>query len=86
MPPRATLAEQSIVLLKNGNGLLPLDRSTVHSIAVIGPHADTGMISGGGSAQVDPAGARPPLPGSPRYGFPPRRLKAVSATAPGIKG
>ena len=26
------------------------------SIAIIGPHADIGMISGGGSAQVDPPG------------------------------
>ncbi len=50
------IAEQSIVLLKNKGGVLPIDRSTVHSIAIIGPHADTGMISGGGSAQVDPPG------------------------------
>jgi beta-glucosidase len=41
---------------EQGVALLPLDRSTVRSIAVIGPHADTGMISGGGSAQVDPKG------------------------------
>lgn len=32
-------AEQSIVLLKN-NGVLPLDKKTVKSIAIIGPNAD----------------------------------------------
>jgi beta-glucosidase len=78
------LAEQSIVLLKNNNGLLPLDRSTVHSIAIIGPHADTGMISGGGSAQVDPPGA-PAAPWQSKVWFPTSPLKAVSARGPGIK-
>ena len=53
------LAENSIVLLKNEGSLLPLDRNKIHSIAVIGPHADMGMISGGGSAQVDPPGSFP---------------------------
>jgi beta-glucosidase len=51
-----TMAEQSIVLLKNQGHVLPLDRATVHSFVVIGEHADVGMISGGGSAQVDPPG------------------------------
>jgi beta-glucosidase len=50
------MAEQSIVLLKNQDNVLPLNRSAVHSIVVIGRHADVGMISGGGSAQVDPPG------------------------------
>jgi len=50
------IAEQSIVLLKNENSQLPLDASQLHNIAVIGIHADVGMISGGGSAQVDPPG------------------------------
>jgi beta-glucosidase len=78
------LAEQSIVLLKNTSGLLPLDRNTVHSIAVIGPHADTGMISGGGSAQVDPPG-EPAHPWQAHVWFPTSPLKAVSAAAPGVK-
>jgi beta-glucosidase len=34
------LARQSIVMLKNKNGLLPLDRSRVKKLAVIGPLAD----------------------------------------------
>jgi beta-glucosidase len=46
---------RSIVLLKNANGQLPLARG-VSSIAVIGSHADVGVLSGGGSAQVDPMG------------------------------
>src|SRR5215469_2899302 len=39
--------EKSIVLLKNQNAILPLTSDKVHSIAVIGGHADAGMISGG---------------------------------------
>ena len=34
------IAEQSIVLLKNDKGILPLDRAKVRSIAIIGTHAD----------------------------------------------
>lgn len=56
------IAEQSTVLLKNDHAQLPLDVSKVHSIAVIGPHADVGMISGGGSAQVDPPGGNAIMP------------------------
>src|SRR6185437_12403452 len=48
--------EESIVLLKNAQSVLPIDPARVHSIAIIGGHADVGMISGGGSAQVDPPG------------------------------
>jgi beta-glucosidase len=56
------IAEQSTVLLKNDHAQLPLDASKIHSIAVIGPHADVGMISGGGSAQVDPPGGNAIMP------------------------
>src|SRR5271155_2232197 len=38
--------EKSIVLLKNEGAILPLDASKIHSIAVIGGHADVGMLSG----------------------------------------
>ena len=47
-------AEEAIVLLKN-NGILPLAK-TAKTIAVIGAHADVGVISGGGSSQVYPHG------------------------------
>ena len=76
------IAEQSIVLLKNESSILPLDREKLHSIAVIGPHADMGMISGGGSAQVDPPG-RPPTKWQEHVWFPTSPLKAVSARAAG---
>ena len=55
-----SLAEKSIVLLKNRGNVLPLSR--VRSVAVIGGHADVGVLSGGGSAQVDPAGGSPVPP------------------------
>src|SRR5437588_7022970 len=50
--------EQSIVLLRNQGNVLPLS-SDVRTIAVIGGHSDTGMLSGGGSAQVDAPGRGP---------------------------
>ena len=76
------LAEQSTVLLKNAGAVLPLDRSKIRSIAVIGSHADMGMISGGGSAQVDPPG-RPPAHWQEHVWFPTSPLKAIRAKAPG---
>ena len=72
------LAERSIVLLKNERGILPLDPGRVRSIAVIGPHADTGMISGGGSAQVDPPGNKEPKWQSQVW-FPTSPLQAIRA-------
>jgi beta-glucosidase len=48
-------AEEAMVLLKNQDNLLPL-AAGVRSIAVIGGHADVGVLSGGGSAQVYPKG------------------------------
>ncbi len=84
------LEENSIVLLKNDGAQLPLDNSKVHSIAVIGPHADVGMISGGGSAQVDPPGGNailPPGKGQTRWlepvWFPTSPLKSVRSKAAG---
>jgi beta-glucosidase len=44
-----------IVLLKNARDLLPI-ANRVKSIAVIGGHADIGVLSGGGSSQVRPVG------------------------------
>jgi len=89
------IAEQSIVLLRNANGQLPLNSATVQSIAVIGSHADAGVLSGGGSAQVDPPGgnAVPPPPGTPpgrgMFGrpvyYPSSPLKAIRARAPNAR-
>jgi beta-glucosidase len=78
--------EESIVLLKNVHHVLPIDPSEVHSIAIIGGHADVGMISGGGSAQVDPPGGNaimPPGKGATHWQdeiwFPTSPLKALRA-------
>ncbi len=43
---------EGIVLLKN-NGVLPLDKHALTTLAVIGPNAKTAQIMGGGSAQVN---------------------------------
>lgn len=55
-------AEQGAVLLKNAGEQLPLDPARVKSIAVIGSHADVGVISGGGSSQVDSPGGNAVVP------------------------
>ncbi|WP_336785053.1 beta-glucosidase family protein [Paenibacillus sp. MMO-177] len=47
-------AAESIVLLKNDNGILPLDRETLGSVAVIGRFAKQPRIQGAGSANVTP--------------------------------
>ncbi|KRA80786.1 glycoside hydrolase family 3 C-terminal domain-containing protein [Altererythrobacter sp. Root672] len=48
-------AEAGMVLLKNEREVLPL-AATARRIAVIGGHADKGVLSGGGSSQVYPDG------------------------------
>jgi len=82
------IEEQSIVLLRNERAQLPLDPAKLSSIAVIGAHSDVGMISGGGSAQVDPPGGNaimPPGKGGTTWQahiwFPTSPLKAIRAVA-----
>ncbi|MBV8799374.1 MAG: glycoside hydrolase family 3 C-terminal domain-containing protein [Alphaproteobacteria bacterium] len=48
-------AAEGMVLLKNERGILPLPHMA-QRIALIGAHADVGMLSGGGSSQVMPIG------------------------------
>lgn len=48
-------AEQGAVLLKNEGGVLPLAPS-IRRIAIIGGHADRGVLAGGGSSLVYPVG------------------------------
>jgi len=86
------IEEQSIVLLKNDKGILPLNAARVKSIAIIGGHADVGMLSGGGSAQVDPPGGNaimPPGQGATHWQehiwFPTSPLKALKAKMPDAK-
>lgn len=59
------IAEKSIVLLKDQNGVLPLSQ-TVRSVAIIGGHADLAVLSGGGSGQVDAPGGSPIPPPPPK--------------------
>ncbi len=84
--------EHSIVLLKNKDHILPLNSADVHKIAIIGGHADIGMISGGGSAQVDPPGGNAIAPPGHRatywqahIWFPTSPLKALRAAMPGTQ-
>jgi beta-glucosidase len=75
--------EQSAVLLKN-NGILPFGAGAMRSIAVIGPHANEGMMSGGGSAQVDAPG-RPSAGWQAQVWFPPSPIKVLQAKFPAAK-
>ncbi len=83
------IAEESIVLLKNSGSILPLKSSASQSIAIIGAHADSAVLSGGGSAQVDAPGgniADPSRPGGSIWGtpvyFPSSPMKNIQAKTP----
>jgi beta-glucosidase len=89
------VAEQGAVLLRNEGNQLPLKGSSLRSIAVIGSHADVGVLSGGGSAQVEPVGGNAvspkEIPPGPN-GFlavlvwdPSSPLRAIRAKAPTAK-
>jgi beta-glucosidase len=47
-------ARNGMVLLKNENGILPLDKHKIKSIAVLGPDAYPAVIGGGGSSLSTP--------------------------------
>jgi beta-glucosidase len=82
------IAEESIVLLRNAGNILPLKTSPSTSIVLIGSHADVGVLSGGGSAQVDAPGgnAIDPQPGPSKWGepvyFPSSPLRYIRAKSP----
>jgi len=88
------VAQEGIVLLKNREGLLPLAK-TAKTIAVIGGHADAGVLSGGGSSQVIPPGGAKvsiPLGGEGMMAafrnqilHPSAPLAAIRAEAPGAR-
>lgn len=82
-------AEAGIVLLKN-DGVLPLEG--VRRLAVIGGHADLGVLSGGGSSQVIPKGSVrfDPPPGAPSWSagviwHPDPPLAAIRARAANVE-
>jgi beta-glucosidase len=92
------IEESGAVLLKNasvapaGRGVvvgaakqLPLSAALLKSIALVGSHADTSMLTGGGSAQVDPPGAGPSRFGGPPVWCPSSPMKAIQAKAPKAK-
>ena len=56
-------AEESIVLLKNQNNVLPFDKRRIKKLAVIGPNARDARLGGGGSASVTACYAVSPLQG-----------------------
>ena len=57
------MAEESLTLLKNEGGILPLNPAAFQTLAVIGPMAATGAIGGGGSSFVIPPYRTSPLEG-----------------------
>ena len=63
------VARESVVLLKNANGFLPLDKNAIKSIAVVGPRA--------GEVLIDLYGGRPPYAITPLQGI---RGKVAPAT------
>jgi beta-glucosidase len=91
------VAEQSTVLLRNRDGLLPLDSGAVRSIAVIGPDAGRDALSGGGRAAVVAPYVVTPLQGITRRaghaadvryaeGIPPTNGAPPSPTPPAASG
>jgi beta-glucosidase len=93
------IEEQAIVLLKNRGNVLPIKATAVRHIVLIGSHADVGVLSGGGSAQVDAPGGNavaPPVNAAATgvagsftargdVWMPSSPLKALRALAPGLQ-
>ena len=57
------LAIEATVLLRNQGGLLPLNASSLKSVALIGPAATKASTGGGGSSRVNPAYTVAPVDG-----------------------
>ncbi|HUJ31242.1 MAG TPA: glycoside hydrolase family 3 C-terminal domain-containing protein [Candidatus Acidoferrum sp.] len=70
-------ARDGMVLLKNKGGLLPLDKTKLKTIAVIGPDAYPAVIGGGGSSLTQPFNQVSYLEGISNYLGP--RVKVLSA-------
>jgi beta-glucosidase len=80
-------AQEGMVLLKNSANVLPLNKS-IKRIAVIGGYADKGVLAGGGSSLVYPAGGNA-VPGlepkswpGPVMVYPSPPLKAIRERLP----
>ncbi|MEU0051962.1 glycoside hydrolase family 3 C-terminal domain-containing protein [Streptomyces sp. NPDC006309] len=85
------------VLVRNADEVLPLDPAALSTVAVIGAHAATPRVQGGGSAGVHPSGVVTPLDGirtrlrgrarvlhlpGPSLGLPPAPVDADRCTDP----
>ncbi len=55
------VAQESLVLLKNDQALLPIRTEQVRRVALIGPNANIARIGGGGSSAVIPISVTTPL-------------------------
>ncbi|MGH9873942.1 MAG: beta-glucosidase H [Pyrinomonadaceae bacterium] len=60
-------ASEAMVLLKNDRNLLPLSKSKIKSLAIIGPGAYPAVPVGGGSGQAEPFVAKSYLEGLSNY-------------------
>jgi beta-glucosidase len=60
-------ARSGMVLLKNENGILPLDKQKIKSVAVLGPDAYPAVIGGGGSSLSTPFSSMSYLVGMSDY-------------------
>jgi beta-glucosidase len=58
-----SIAAQSMVLLKNEGGILPLDREKIQKVVLIGSHAMHSITGGGGSSHVIPLYSVQPVDG-----------------------
>ncbi|KAG8625687.1 hypothetical protein KVT40_006088 [Elsinoe batatas] len=63
----ATAGAEGMVLLKNTNGILPINKKS--QVAIIGHHATHVSLGGGGSARVDALHAVSPIEGMQKAGF-----------------
>ncbi len=59
--------KKSLVLLKNQDNILPLDKSKINKIAVVGPNAAIMQTDGSGSSWVDPFYKVSPKEGIEKY-------------------
>jgi beta-glucosidase len=60
-------AREGLVLLKNDGNILPLDKSAIKNILIVGPDAFPGIPVGGGSARAIPFHTISPLEGISGY-------------------
>ncbi|EEU35586.1 uncharacterized protein NECHADRAFT_122923 [Fusarium vanettenii 77-13-4] len=68
-------AADGIVLLKNAGDILPISKSS--TVALIGQHASSVVLGGGGSARVDALHAVTPIEGFQRLGYDTRTAAGV---------